>query len=89
MKQERWLTLAAAVVPLLGNGLAVAIWLPLLGLPPGTPIRPMLETGQSVAVAGLTLLAGVPFGPALRVPAGAWPAGSACCSVARLSLSVC
>src|SRR4051794_17415909 len=62
MKRRTVLSLAAAVVPLPGNGFAVAVWLPLLTIPAGIPIRPMAESAQACLVDLLTLAVGVAVG---------------------------
>jgi len=65
MKQKMLVALLAAVVPLIGNGLTVAIWLPLLDFSPGSYGRPLIAPGLVNGAALLTFLVGIPLGAML------------------------
>ena len=55
MINQKLLVIGAFLVPFLGNVLSVCVWLPLLEIPPGTPIRPMAECSQMAVTAVVTL----------------------------------
>ena len=63
---REWLLFAAGVlIPLLGNALALCVWLPLLTIPEGTTIRPMLPCLQMGVFVLATLVTGIPTGVSL------------------------
>ncbi len=49
---------AAIAIPLVANALAVLIWLPLLGVPDGVSIRPMLQAAALALVAFIAFILG-------------------------------
>src|ERR1043165_1384547 len=51
-------SLAAILVPIAGNLLAIAIWLPLLRVEPGSSVRPMLQSVVFFAIVFPTAIIG-------------------------------